>query len=77
MKEYLEFNRIEIKRKTKVFEVRNKETDYYLGDIEWDCGWRQYVFIQRIDEKIKMSRGCERQIADFLDQLMEERKLNN
>jgi len=74
-KEYLEFNELEVpKRKTKVFEVRNKITDYYLGDIDWDCGWRQYVFTQRIDERIKMSKGCLREIADFIKKLMNDRK---
>jgi len=71
---YLIFNELDVERKTKVFEVRNQKLDYYFGDIEWDCGWRQYIFSQRVDEKIKMSRGCLKEIYDFLDKLMEERK---
>ena len=74
MKQYLEFNELETERKTKVFEIRNKETQDYLGDIAWDTGWRQYVFIQRIDEQIKMSRGCLIQLGEFLNELMEESK---
>lgn len=71
---YLEFNELDVERKTKVFEVRNKITDYYLGDIEWDCGWRQYVFTQRIDERIKMSWGCQIQCGEFIKKLMDDRK---
>jgi hypothetical protein len=74
-KEYLNFIEDEsYEGKTKIFDVWNKLTDYYLGQIKWDCGWRQYVFIQRIDVEIKMSSSCERQLADFKDKLMEERK---
>lgn len=52
MTEYLEFNELIPNKpiKTKIFEVKNKITDYYLGDIKWDFAWRQYVFIQRTDE---------------------------
>jgi len=75
MVEWIEFNELkDFKRKTKIFEVINKSTKYYLGMIEWDNGWRQYVFIQRIDELVKMGRSCEKQIADFLYYLMEQRK---
>lgn len=71
---YLEFNELEVKRRTKVFEVRNRKTDYYLGDIAWANGWRRYVFTQRIDEQIQMDAGCQIQIGEFMQKLMEERK---
>ena len=74
MKEYLEFNQLEVRRKTKVFKVRNKKTGDYLGDIDWANGWRRYVFTQRTDFKIQMDAGCEIQIGLFLKALMEQRK---
>ena len=64
-------------KKTKIFHVFNKETDEFLCDIRWDCGWRQYVtntFTTLLDEKIAFTSGCHREVADFIDKLMQERK---
>jgi len=46
-----------------------------IGIIHWRGGWRQYVF--RAHSNIDMSRGCHKQIDDFIDKLMKEWKLKN
>ena len=71
--EWLEFNKLEVERKTKVFEVRNIKTDFFLGTIEWDGAWRQYVFSPTA-KPCKFSKGCLKEIFDFINELMEERK---
>ena len=72
MKTYLEFNELEVERKTKVFEVRNKE-HFFLGSIDWANGWRQYVF-NPTAEPTQLSVGCLKEIEEFIKDLMEERK---
>ena len=47
-KQRLIFNQLDTSKthpnkKTKVFEIRNKE-DMFLGTIEWKNTWRQYIF---------------------------------
>jgi len=74
--DWLEFNELEIERKTKVFEVRNKQTDFFLGTIEWDTAWRQYIFTPT-GEPSKLARSCLKEIYDFIEGLMEERKNGN
>ena len=80
MKKYLEFMQVDNpKKKTKLFHVFNKNTSEFLCEIRWDCGWRQYVtntFTDFKDEKIAFTAGCHREVADFIDGLMEERKVN-
>ncbi len=74
MKTYLEFNELDVpERKTKVFEVRNIKTDFFLGTIEWDGSWRQYIFSPTAIPS-KLSKGCLRELADFIEKLMGERK---
>lgn len=74
MKAWLIFNELETpKRKTRVFEVRNEETDFFLGTIEWDNGWRQYIFSPTA-EPCKLAKSCLKEIHDIVDELMEERK---
>ena len=58
-------------RKTRVFAVRRddqKGCGHYLGSIEWDGAWRQYVFFP--DSETKWSAGCKEEIAKF------EREMN-
>ncbi len=71
---WLKFNELDVpKRKTQVFEIRNTKTDFFLGTIEWDGSWRQYVFSPTA-EPSKFSKGCLKEISDFINELMEERK---
>ena len=73
---YLEFMSAEIKkgRKTKVFHIFNHVTGTFLGKVKWECGWRQYISVFELDawEKLRFSAGCHREVSDFIDELMEE-----
>jgi hypothetical protein len=72
--EWLEFEDMCIPhRKTKSFVVRNKINRTDLGVVEWDTAWRQYIFVPLIIS-LKFGGGCLREIADFIDKLMQERK---
>jgi len=73
---YLEFTEVDNKpRKTRWFSVINHVTDCDLGHVEWDRGWRQYVWVTpTLEVPLKFSRSCHRDMADFLQQLMDERK---
>jgi len=64
-------------RKTSKWEIHNHQTDEYLGRVEWDRGWRQYVSI--VDDAdsfsyLKFARSCHDDISNFLGQLMDARK---
>ena len=59
----------EKKTKTLLFTIRmdnEKVCSHYLGSIEWDGAWWQYVFCP--DKKTKWSAGCQRAIADFCEE---------
>lgn len=63
------------RRKTRQFYVFNRTTDCDLGYIEWDRGWRQYVYVTPQTEiPYKFSRGCLDDLSHFIGQLMAERK---
>jgi len=78
MRKYLEFKRAdcEPKRKTKVFHIFNVETGQLLGEIKWSRAWRQYV--SRIElglnEIMDFTAGCHREVANFIEGLMDERR---
>jgi hypothetical protein len=73
MSEYLEFVELENDgRITKRFDVRSKRRDFSLGEIAWHGAWRQYAFFPWM--QTLFNRDCLRDIAEFLDKLMEERK---
>jgi len=59
-------------RKTKVFVVQNKENGVVLGTVRWFGSFRQYSFYPA--EHTVFEKTCLRDIADFMAQLMEERK---
>jgi hypothetical protein len=67
-------------KKTKRFTCYNLKSAGELGTIRWESRWRQYVFEVPVADPcdsawwVYFSRGCLRDIADFIDQLMEERK---
>lgn len=108
MKKYVDFEIIEHKPKTNVYEVRAKSDDFVLGKIKWYAPWRQYCFfpvdwnslikairelrygiskhedidVVRLsdvlgllkDNELVFSRGCLKQVSDFIEKLMKERK---
>lgn len=62
----------EVDRKTKVFLVKTISDKEKIGCIEWSCGWRQYCFYS--DLQTLWSSGCLKQVYEFIDKLMEDRK---
>ena len=75
MKEYqfLYFVERDSKPKTKVFEVRNKMFNTFLGEIKWYAPWRKYCYFSPQSEFV-YDAGCLADIADFLNDLMAERR---
>lgn len=76
MKKFLRFEEMEnIGKKTKVYDVYSTHSDDFLGSINWDTGWRQYVFSP---DMTKWSVGCLRQLADFVETLnMQQKQSHN
>lgn len=52
----------------------NNHHGTWLGEVKWECGWRQYCFFPASD--MMFSRGCMADICDFIKQLMDRRKAN-
>jgi len=75
MSKYLEFKQVPYEGKTKRFEIISKSQNVDLGIIKWNPHWRQYCFYPSSDTL--WSRDCLKNIQDFLNNLMIERKLNN
>ena len=69
---YIEFKLIEEKPKTNVYAVTNNKSGYILGIIKWFGSWRQYCFFPT--EETVYSNGCMKDIIDFINKLMENRK---
>ena len=70
---YLEFKQIPYEGKTKRFEVISKKhCGIILGRISWYGAWRQYIFSPAFETV--WNRDCLKDIQDFLQQLMDERK---
>jgi len=63
------------KTKTKIFEVRNLY-DELLGFIKWYAPWRKYCFIiyGLLPSKLVFDTDCLKDIQNFIDGLMAERK---
>jgi hypothetical protein len=73
MKKYLNFAQVSNPgRKTKRFHIFNEATGDCIGEIYWRNTWRKYVSCT--GDNFDITAGCNREIADFLDKLMEERK---
>lgn len=71
MKKYVEFLLVGRKPKTNVYNVVSKSDQALLGTIYWEAGWRQYVFDPW--RKTIWSRGCLKQVIEFIQELMDER----
>jgi len=77
-KKYLDFCQImNPGKKTKIFHIFNLKTGEFIGLIKWSCGWRQYVSAIETNEgeMMEFGAGCHREAAEFIEKLMEERKL--
>ena len=60
-----------IELKTKYFICRNNSNGSYLGDIKWNCGWRQYCFFPNL--ATVFAKSCLEDINNFIQQLTDER----
>lgn len=63
------------KRKTSIFSCRNKKGGDTLGLVKWYPGWRRYCFFPNEFSFVVFSEGCLRDIADFIKQIMDWRKV--
>lgn len=71
---HLEFEKLPLRKDEKLHRYRVYNHTLYetIGEIHWRGGWRQFVF--QALPKIDMSRGCHKQIDNYIDKLMEEWK---
>lgn len=73
--EYISFNEVDNPgKKTSVWCCLNKRSETVLGYIRWYSAWRQYCYFPAL--ATLYSQGCLKDIIDFINQLMEERKKN-
>lgn len=70
---YTNFTEIHDTGKTKVWSVDNANDGSHLGKVRWHGAWRKYVF-QPIDGWSIWSADCLRDVADFLQLQMAERR---
>jgi hypothetical protein len=71
--EYISFEELEAKPKTKQFLVKNKSSGFILGYVKWYGPWRRYCFF--IDKPgLVFDAGCLADIQDFINGLMAERR---
>ena len=56
-----------VQRKTGIYSCRNKTTEAELGKVKWYGPWHQYCYFP-IAQAV-YSRGCLRDIADFIEGL--------
>lgn len=70
---YVQFTEIKDTGKTKVWDVHNSNDGSYLGEIRWFGNWRKYVFFPA--ELTIWSSDCLADVAKFIDQRMDERKV--
>ncbi len=69
--QYLTFVKTADKPKTSVWSCRNRHFGEELGTVQWDFGWRQYIYSPAV--QAVYSAGCLSDIADFIQQLTAER----
>ena len=72
MSKYLEFKQVSYNGKTKRFKVISKNHGDVLGKISWYGAWKQYVFSPAFETV--WNRDCLKDIQDFIQELMNERK---
>jgi hypothetical protein len=71
---HLEFEKVPLAdgQKLHKYLVLNHSLYQEIGIIHWRGGWRQYVF--KAHPEIDMSRGCMKQVSEFIDSLMKDWK---
>lgn len=69
---YLRFEEVSTKTRTRFFRVISLHRGNNLGAVYWHPQWRQYCFFPGIDTV--WSAGCMREIEEFIESLMNERR---
>jgi hypothetical protein len=72
--EWLRFDLIDNKPKTKIISVYSKSSECYLGSIKWNPGWRNYCFYPTIIFETVFSDRCLLSISEFITELNFEHK---
>lgn len=75
--EWLYFELIDEKPKTKVFQVISKFSYVRLGTIKWYPSWRNYCFFPTMEEETVYSDRCLSSISEFISSLNTEHKSNH
>lgn len=73
--QYLRFDDIEVKQKTKLIAIVNVHHDEHIGTIKWFGKWRQYCFYP--NENTIWNKDCLNDVNSVITKLMEERKNAN
>ena len=71
-KQWLAFDEIDDTGKTKIWDIYNSENKSYLGQVRWNGGWRQYVFVP--EGECIWNPACLDQLTSFIRGQMEARK---
>ena len=69
---FIETELVDVKRKTKIFQVRSKFDGTILGEIRWYSSWRQYVLMPY--NGCVWSWDCLKDASLFIKDLMDRRK---
>ncbi len=71
-KKWLEFIQVGDTGKTKVWNIHNADNGSYLGQVKWNGGWRQYVFVT--EPNCIWNVECLAQLNGFISDRMTERR---
>lgn len=66
LSQYVAFEEVEGKKKTKVWEV-NGQTGWMLGTVKWYPSWRRYAFFPREASSLVFDPDCLFTIAKFCE----------
>jgi len=71
--QYLEFEELPTKGKTKYINVINRKAQEFIGEIKWYAPWRQYCFFPEFDTV--WNTKCLDDVNDLIKQLMKDRRV--
>lgn len=70
--QYIEFELVEQKPKTLVYDILNNKSGDKIGIVKWFANWRQYVFVP--SDSCIFSCGCLKDVIDFTEKVQENHK---
>jgi len=71
--QYLVFEELPTKNKTKYITVINKNSEDIIGEIKWYASWRQYCFFPEYDTV--WNTTCLNDVQEVILKLMNDRKI--